>query len=658
MKRMLLAVVTGLLLAGLLVGTWTVPASAAVVSAVPAAPPPGFDPSSSKWREYMLNITGRVLGAAMPDKWRAEQIANQYRLAHSPDALAAATGIGRGNPLDRIPETIEDYTAQEYERQNQRKLTATGTGAVRAPATPGAKFMKNVGGVATAISGLEIGTTLGGAGMNLVGGWFGWDVNGTVCSQVAGTPGEALTSWVTGQDCEAYKLSGEYPPNADAGEGWTAAVYQDGSVRYMGAVAPHPNFPDNWIACYQWDRPSDMTGVGTFYYRESTGTFGAITPPNPLPEPHPNPNDGSNRVREACMALAADSMITLSVFSGNSPVLWFRSTAPGNPQVGTSPMEVPLDPERTMECTVQFGDGSSASKVASAYFESQGMFSPAECPATPEGKVPESVTITEHGNGEPKELYKEDTTQEFRDWVGDFPECADGTCLLDLVKITPGAVVSCFDLSDGCPDWFEDPNKTENYRCLYGSEDVGLAECAVYSGLFKPGRVSVGAPYSDPMTGEWSGGSSAPKPDQQAMGQTIQNPAATYRSCDGMNVTGFDPIGFVMRPIQCALEWAFVPRPLVAEASFAGVQDVWEGKPPGAIAEAMEQVEISGGATGCSISTTYKGTTTPLVDACGGFMAGLATFTRLAATALMAVFVFAQVRRQIAAMVNYNVGQD
>lgn len=625
-------------------------ATAATVSASVSSevPPDGYIPSKSKWRAYMINVMGSVLGSATPKPWQREQLANRYAQGGLPsgEQLNQMYGYTR---LERDPVTgtlrpeapsgsgtYDDIVIGE--RDKIRNGTTTRPGQ-KIPATAANALMKG----ATVLSAFSFGTMLGSAGTNLAGSFFGFDANGTVCAQTSnlGFGGDML-NLISGQDCSGWMLNEAYIPNFDA-TGQSSLTYAGVTWVYRGVNA---QFADNLGHDYCFNATSATLppGVASIQYKNNSGgwismtTFAAGSRCNNV--------GGSNRVT---------TLVPNTVAGGRADVI-LRFALTGGGYVDR--VTASNDPTRHQTCKVTFTDGTSASADGPGYTESSGDFAPAQCPPTPPGKVVDNITLTENGNGPAKELYSEDTTDAFKEWAAQ-DECATGACLLDLLVKTPsGIYVSCFDLEEGCAGWFEDPAKGDTYTCRYGTQEKDLAECNVYSGLFTPGRLAVGAPYSDPLTGSWSGGQSSGRPDRDAMGQTVQNPAATYRSCDGMNVTGFDPIGFVMRPIQCALEWAAIPRPLVAEASFAGVADVWAGKPPGAIAEAVDEMTLTGGATGCAIATTYKGTTAPLVDACGGFMQGLATFSRLATTAMMIVLVFGQVRRQIAGMVNYNVGQD
>ncbi|MCR6703405.1 MAG: hypothetical protein NVV66_01465 [Cellulomonas sp.] len=139
------------------------------------------------------------------------------------------------------------------------------------------------------------------------------------------------------------------------------------------------------------------------------------------------------------------------------------------------------------------------------------------------------------------------------EWAATYPECGDGSCLLELYRIdaATGAKVACFDSPQLCTKWFEDPAKTSNYLCRYGSHDVELAECNIYARIFD--QVGV---VADPITG-------APPEygtDPVAPGTPIANPKGGCPPEFNFTLGG---IGYwVWKGTACALAEAFVPKAL------------------------------------------------------------------------------------------------
>lgn len=632
--------------------------ASAAVGVAPAADPPDFTPSKGKWRKYIINVTSKLLGAATPRGWKAEQIANQYQYNFGAwDDLNARLGIDgvRKNSAGQIvgikytnrgQGTYTDVVIDGMEKQftETGKRGGTGNKALTPPATKPGKWVKGVGGAATAFMAYELGTFLGSLAANGIGGLWGFDAQGVVCGNTGDDFFGSAVQFLSGQDCSMFKLNESYEPNSDSAV--IAVTFQGKTVTYVGHyVSPIGQA----FLCYSSSTGGSFPSSG--YAMRYANGFGGYSQGWMVHGSALNSQCGEWKTMYARSAQDSKDPTFTIVNLATQEVVASTTTTNGNPT-------------RKQGCTVTYDNGTSVTLYGVPYTESAGQVSPAPCPGTPPGRIPKSVKRTEQGGGSgggsggTQTISDDPVTEEYQEWLEKYPECATGACKLDLLKKTGTSTyaVSCFDLEDGCEGWNSDPDKADKYICRYGTHKVGLAECAVYANLFKPGAIDAGAAYVDPETGEWSGGQTSPKSGQRAFRARIQDPQKA-RNCD-LSGLGFDPIGWVMRPVQCAFEWAFIPRPVVANVSFAGVRGVWEEKPPGAIAAAMNQVSINGSATGCSISTTYHGTTAPLINACGGFMQGLATFTRFAATALMAIAVFEKVRRQIAAMVNYNVGQD
>lgn len=116
------------------------------------------------------------------------------------------------------------------------------------------------------------------------------------------------------------------------------------------------------------------------------------------------------------------------------------------------------------------------------------------------------VTVSEMGTGlATSVLYEWALPAEMRDWAATYPQCSDGSCTLELLRIDPTTAnrLACFDNPELCLGWFEDPAKVDNYLCTYGGQDVALDECNLYAPTFDPARwpVSGAAPYGDPETG-------------------------------------------------------------------------------------------------------------------------------------------------------------
>jgi hypothetical protein len=78
------------------------------------------------------------------------------------------------------------------------------------------------------------------------------------------------------------------------------------------------------------------------------------------------------------------------------------------------------------------------------------------------------------------------------DWVTniptEFPNCLSTACELSLWNVTNGQTpANCGNYALGCPDWWTDAAKADNYRCQFGTYEVPLMDCAAFR---KAGAVS------------------------------------------------------------------------------------------------------------------------------------------------------------------------
>jgi hypothetical protein len=589
-------------------------AAVAVALTLAVAPAPAFANNGedgvyvpkSKWKGYMLNVTGSILGAAMPQSWQREQMAYKYSQNGMPSAEQLNAMYGHrdmvrnvdGQLIPRVAGhgTYDDVVLRELDDQLEGRSTRK---KIKVPATAPKNFIKNVAGLGSVVLGLPMAFQFGSG----VAALFGLDSEGAVCQ---GTPenGEPITQFFTGVDCEAWKLDAEYQANADAASGYTTTL-PGHTITLVGSSADVRTdaYGNQTHYSYCW-RSVPALPAGAFSSFNSGGKNFSIhgkiaTGPGTYAWMTNNAlvwsTYGGGSSAFYCAASTGMTGYTSGMInqSGNKallPELRFKDTATGEYIEGAP---ITADPDRTMTCTITYTDGSTDSLTSDPYKESSGSVSPLGCPPPDENKTVAGVAVTEAGSGTTHQLLNEPTTQPYKDFQEDYPECHTGVCMLDLLykKQDGTSYGSCFDLEDGCPGWFEDPTKTDKYECMYGVKKVDLDECAVYAGLFAAGRVETGTPYSDPLTGIWSGGKNAPEPSKGAMAQTVQNPTAA-RTCNFAGL-GFDPVGWVLRPIQCAFEWAFIPRPAVVELHNEQLDLKWQGSMPGKYAAAVAGVGTS-----------------------------------------------------------------
>ncbi|MBC9928396.1 MULTISPECIES: hypothetical protein [unclassified Leucobacter] len=659
MRRVLMMMlVAGLVMVG--------PASAASATQGPAARVAVEDIPRNplgNLRDYMLTVTKQFLGIPNP----GSDVVNPRDLAYarakvqgaSPAKLAKWMEYSMLNSPTNAAMTAQDYFDRNHDWQTPITTDPkTGEKKLKVQATKPGNFKKLANGSIQVIAASTFIPVIGNAGSNLVGGWMGFeDVNSEWCEATADPQGFFDTAFssvfglLSGRDCSMFGLADDYTPNGDVdGKQWGDMTLGAVKIGYFGSALKDGR------TYYCYTQNQNLPAGKYFFDKNGKGKGASIW--------HTTGTPGSTICKTAFPAYTGDkyaySPIDAVFAQITDPSSWYVAASAGVPEADRQTMvENEQDPERVLECVITMTDGTVVKSEGGSYRESDGQISPPACPAVPEGKVPDSISV---GEKDGQKLYDEPVTPEYKDWATKYPECGEGACLLDLsVKSGTKLGVSCFTIPEPCVDWWTDPNRADNFQCTYGAHALDDEECAVYAGIFKPGRVQVGAPYSDPMTGEWNGGSSAPRLDGQAMSQGIQNPAST-RACTGLNTTGFDPVAFVMRPVQCALEWAFVPRPLVVEVELSGGEVAWEKKPPAVIAGIVGNFSLAPSASGCSKSVTifsgqFQQSITP-IDACAGStLAPVATISRVVTSAGMVVLVIVVLRRQVAGMIGYGSGQ-
>jgi hypothetical protein len=228
------------------------------------------------------------------------------------------------------------------------------------------------------------------------------------------------------------------------------------------------------------------------------------------------------------------------------------------------------NPTRTLKCVVLGTNSVSYVGISPSYTEADGVLPSPNCPDLPAGVDVASVTVYETYNGEDHQLYQESTTPEYQTAQTLYPDCSSGTCMLDL---RTAAGVSCFQNSVSCADWFSDPDKATKYGCFYGPHSVALEECSVYAPTFMPEKQGSGDVLGDPDGNMVGAPSGAPNGrDAELSEKPVQEPGSRQCLPTGWGV--LNPIEWVMRPMQCALEWAFVPRTSFLNAMNSRIQNV------------------------------------------------------------------------------------
>lgn len=595
-----------------------------------------------------------------------------YSYARTPEFWAAAQRVNAGTA-----------TAGEITLVQQRN----GTYAV--PATRTQTLTKVVGGIGTAITGYSLGTMIGNGTLDLIG----YDADGAVCQNTTGIARDAL-ALLTGVDCSGFmEIPAEFIPNEDAtstglASGLCTAGPPGTNVSLSpgtGGSWPAPAPPLNSCAAgyVSWTPNAATTPLTVVGYGQvvsivrSGATFTATT----YTTYHGAVAGGTTRTSQiffACLNSAKTGIAPGSTVGGGGipsaagpgtvsyTVVGAGTCTSGGvahvvsrmPLAGSStgawadqvvwmwtdgvelPPVVPEsgDPLRTLRCVVTHS-GGELSRDSDPFRETDGVLPQVLCPDIA-GLAVESIKVlnvnTEDGSW--TVLYEESTTPEYQEHQTTMPECAAGTCLLDLRK--EGA--SCFQAPSSCASWFTDPDKGSKYSCHYGTHVVDLGECTIYAPTFQPGSTTTGNTYGDPESGA-----------------AVTNPTATAGSdpdgsgaaCWPSGWAAFNPLEWVYRPIVCA----FTPRESVVTAQLTRIETALANTAPGGIVATVSAWTFEPVMTGCKIEFTHweTGQTLPIVDACTGPMAQIATISRVVSFVACCVIAISLVRRQIAGIVDY-----
>lgn len=628
------------------------PASAASAATEP------FVPSDSKTRAFMLNVVGSVLKGATPDKWRREILANQNRYDFGLESLDVALNGGQQMNGDYItnPSSYDDHVIRAYEEQLAGK---NGSKPARPPATRAQKFEKVVGGVGgalAAVTSAQFGFSVG-KGISEI---IGYDPTAGLCEPNFEDGG--LIATLTGTDCSALALAPEYVANSDfePGVSWGTVCLPAGSPCWTPLdYALHTDGFDRKAVVTIGNSTATTATFGPFYMVLAPNSPGCTTSTSCRLSFNVTKETGNTIYQKAVEVWGAGSF-THSNGSSIGPFPWtdalpvvegFANGATSEVVPGT---EIPPDPERTLTCSITGTNGATYTETSLPYTEGGGSVATPTCPELPAGVTPQNYSVLENGPNGAVSLYDEPTTPEYQAWLQAFPQCSYGACAMDLLDLRSGTPVSCFDTGNACAEWFADPAKTTNYQCTNAGQPVVLNECYVYAVLFKPGQVEIGAPYADPETGIWSGGQSSPGASATLFGNTVQDPTRT-RSCYGQGWAEFNPVEWIMQPVQCAIEWAFVPRQAVVALELAKANEAWETTPPGTVAAVVGTWTVDVGLDGCGgVPLTWRGDTVQMLDACPGTpLAPIASMSHLLSGVLFGIAGIWAVINIVASVIGY-----
>lgn len=314
-------------------------------------------------------------------------------------------------------------------------------------------------------------------------------------------------------------------------------------------------------------------------------------------------------------------------------------------------------------------DGTTRYAVSDPFdFEQGGMMpEPAAVDLVGCTPVETSVGIQDAGTGttgwtDSKKVAGEEVSTEVKDWMTTYPQCMDGSCLLELRKVIGDVELDCFMAPDQCVQWQKESSEgTATYRCYYADTLVDLSECRVYGPTFEREKVQQGTGYADPATGEPApqdptGKTQTTNPGAAAVGMStpVADPQQS-RQCWPEGWAAFNPFEWVFQPVKCALEWAFVPRQTKIDQVQTSLKLAATNSKP---AEVLQVVRLwsevvpagSSGCTGPEVRFAFQGVTHYVgypFQACEGPMADVASMTRIALSISFVLFGLAAITRYL-----------
>lgn len=232
-----------------------------------------------------------------------------------------------------------------------------------------------------------------------------------------------------------------------------------------------------------------------------------------------------------------------------------------------------------------------------------------------------------------------------------------------------------------CEHWADlskDPNWAPRFSCQYGPYAVALSQCNPLERAYEPGGVPATEKNTDgdpatrddaqpdgsttPRTGGTTstvpGGAGAPAPAPAPSG----SPDAQGQECFPNGWAVFNPVEWVMKPVGCALQAAFVPKQQTMQTQTTRIQDKIKNAGPGKVITAWQATfESVGGGSGCAGPSVvfsmegYNQTMRPF-DACSGGMATAASVSFAVSSVMIVIFGGLGIARAASSAFGFNFG--
>jgi len=481
-----------------------------VADTAPAHADPPTDLNSAAI--FALNVPGSVLADAAPVDGSGASLAAGHTFSWEYAAPAFALVSGTLTPTPVAPDVVLTPAERALWAEivaGQRGTAATKIGnLIKTPA----------GSAALVVTSYAIGAQIGNETVKLLG----LDADGLVCGAAEGL-GQVALSLLTGADCTqfneilaAFPANSDVSPDVDAGQSCTLAgvclTFQ--LERLVQYTTPYGSgTPTQWKSDRFWcftqsstsvpSYVSYLTSSGTFYQTGANAWTTTIKPYKYFPE-----YCGGNR----WLPIGTSSSAAPYPEFADVPVAWIfnptgtaaetlaclQGTGSCGGRTATIPEVTVADITRTLVCEILGTDDVVYTAESAEFTEGSGTLPAIVCPELPAGVTAVTVTVTEVGGDISNVLYQRDVTDAYTDWWEAYPECTNGSCLLDLRQGSD----SCFQDGVDCEGWFSDPNRNSVYTCRYGTHTISLGECFVYAATFEAGPQADGHAYADPMTGD------------------------------------------------------------------------------------------------------------------------------------------------------------
>lgn len=334
------------------------------------------------------------------------------------------------------------------------------------------------------------------------------------------------------------------------------------------------------------------------------------------------------------------------------------------------------DPQRVFTTTITGADGNTYTCESPAFTETVANF-PSYCAPDVPATVPrEQYTVTEHtvdGSAPDKTVVSQTPTPAYAAAATAYADCANGACAAQVYYQGAPCTVGESD----CLDWETKAEQSPGeYECEYGPQGAPteynppLGQCSTLTNFYDPDAQTEGKAYADPATGSAVDSGTSPDQDSQLMNQPgdQENPDGSNSDCFPSGTGAFNPINWVLQPIQCALRWAFVPKAADVEADVEDVQESWAATPPAELITAVSawQLQMPGdGCSGITFPTTFldpKGSlgipaSETIMQACAGDMlAPVAQWSKIFGTLGFVVGGAVAIMRIVGAVISFNPG--